>query len=505
MGPFQQHIDQTRRDFLTTTSSGLGLLGLGSVLNDEGVLSAATSTSVDDSSGAIDSSPLVPKAPHYPARAKNCIFILMAGAPSHVDLFDPKPKLQELDGKPLPKSLLESVRFAFIKKDTAVLRGSAQTFSRFGESGMEMADLLPRIGAKADDICLVRGLHTDQFNHHPGQLLMQCGVPRFGFPSLGSWLVYGLGSESRNLPGYVVLSAGRGASGGSTLWTSGFLPSTYAGVPFRSRGDAVLNLGTPAGIPPELQRRGLEVLRNANQRRFDQIRDPEIASRIANYELASRMQLAAPDLIDLSKESQATRELYGVSREDFNFKTQRGSSGRPDNAATFATNCLLARRLVERGVRFVNIVYASWDHHSHIDPELAFNCHVVDQPIAALLEDLKQRGLLDDTLVVWGAEFGRTPLGENRPGDRHANTGRDHHPFAFSMFLAGGGIKGGLVHGASDDVGWGVVKDPVHVNDLHATILHLFGMDHLRLTHRFQGRDIRLTDVGGKVVNAILA
>ena len=505
MDPFQQQIEQTRRDFLTTTSSGLGLLGLGALLSDDGVLNAATAEAPNALAGARSSSPLAPKASHHRARAKNCIFILMAGAPSQVDLFDPKPKLQELDGKPLPKSLLESVRFAFITKDTAVLKGSARTFTRHGESGMEISDFLPRIGAKADDICLLRGLHTDQFNHHPGQLLMQCGVPRFGFPSMGSWLVYGLGSESRNLPGYVVLSSGRGSSGGATLWTSGFLPSTYAGVPFRSQGDAVLNLGNPAGIPPKLQRRGLDVLRDANKQRFDQIRDPEIASRIANYELAYRMQRAAPELIDLSNESEETRELYGVNRADVDWEKRRGSSGRPDNAASFATNCLLARRLVERGVRFVNIVYASWDHHSDLDRELAFNCNVVDQPIAALLEDLKRRGLLDDTLVVWGAEFGRTPLGENRGGPRKANTGRDHHPFAFSMFLAGGGIKGGVVHGESDDVGWGIVKDPVPVNDLHATILHLFGMDHLRLTHRFQGRDVRLTDVGGKVVNAILA
>ncbi len=487
-------IESTRRDFFTTTASGLGMLALGSMLADDGVLRAA------DATGAAS----LPPGAHHAPRARSCIFIFMAGAPSQIDLFDPKPGLAELDGKPLPKSLLDNVRFAFIQKESATLKASKREFTRHGRCGMEISDLLPHIARGADDLCLIRSLHTDQFNHHPGQLMMQCGVPRFGFPSMGSWITYGLGSPSRNLPGYVVLTSGRGSSGGATLWSSGFLPSTHAGVLVRNRGDPVLDLGNPRGLPPALQRRALDVLGRLNRSHHCELRDPEIAARIASYELAYRMQSAAPELIDLSDESDRTLELYGVRREDPDIKGQRGSSGQPGTAASFATNCLLARRLVERGVRFVNIIYASWDHHSDLDRQLGFNCHVVDQPIAALIADLKQRGLLDDTLVVWGSEFGRTPLGENRRG-REANTGRDHHPFAFSMFLAGGGIRRGHVHGKTDDVGWGVVEDPVHINDLHATILHLFGLDHLRLTHRFQGRDFRLTDVGGRVVDSLLA
>ena len=425
----------------------------------------------------------------------------MAGAPSHLDLFDPKPKLNELHQQPLPKEQLEQVRFAFIKKDSVRLMGTKRTFKRYGESGTEFSDFLPHIGGCADDLLLVRSLYSEQFNHHPGQLLMQCGRASFGLPSMGSWLTYGLGSASNDLPGYVVLTSGRGSSGGATLWQSGFLPSVYAGVRFRNTGEPVLNLSNPAGLPPVLQRRGLDVLRQINNGRLQQQRDPEIASRIANYELAFRMQSAAPDLIDLTGETAATRALYGVDRSE----TKKGGRGKAGNTyQSFSRNCLLARRLVERGVRFVNIVYASWDHHSNLDNELAYNTHVVDQPIAALITDLKQRGMLEDTMVVWGAEFGRTPLGENR-GGRPNVTGRDHHPFSFSMFLAGGGLKGGQVYGASDEIGWGVAEQPVHINDLHATMLHSFGLDHLKLTHRFQGRDFRLTDVGGQVVDDWLA
>jgi hypothetical protein len=343
-------------------------------------------------------------------------------------------------------------------------------------------------------------MHTDQFNHHPGQLLMQCGRAAFGLPCMGSWLAYGLGSESRNLPGYVVLTAGRGSSGGATLWQSGFLPPTYAGVRFRSAGEPVLNLDNPPGMPPALARKGLDVLRSVNEARYRQIHDPEIAGRIANYELAFRMQSAAPDLIDLSRETRQTREMYGVDRVGPDIKTRGGS---PEQWGVFSRNCLLARRLVERGVRFVNIIHASWDHHANLDRELPYCCGMADRPVAALIKDLKQRGLLDETLVVWASEFGRTPLGENRGGGMAS--GRDHHPFAFSIFMAGGGLKGGLVHGETDEIGWSVTRDPVHVHDLQATILHLFGLDHLRLTHRYQGRDFRLTDVGGNVVKSWLA
>tara|TARA_Y100000758_G_C16058462_1_gene423879 strand:+ start:805 stop:2265 length:1461 start_codon:yes stop_codon:yes gene_type:complete len=482
-------LSQTRRNFLTSSACGLGAAGLASLLSDDGLLAADAEN------------PLAPKSTHFEPRAKSCIFIFMAGAPSHLDLFDPKPRLNQLHGQPMPDEQLKDVRFAFIKKDSVRLMGSKRKFRPFGECGTEFSDYLPHIGSCADDLLLVRSLHSDQFNHHPGQLLMQCGRGTFGLPTMGSWINYGLGSETRDLPGYVVLTSGRGSSGGATLWQSGFLPSLYAGVRFRTSGEPVLNLSNPSGLPPQLQRKGLDVLRQVNGDRLAEQRDPEIASRIASYELAYRMQTAAPELIDLSSETKATHEMYGVDRKEI----RKGGRGKAGNTyQSFARNCLLARRLVERGVRFVNLVYASWDHHSNLDNELAYNTHVVDQPIAALINDLKQRGLLDQTMVVWGAEFGRTPLGENR-GGRPNVTGRDHHPFSFSMFLAGGGLKGGMVHGASDDIGWGVAEKPVHVNDLHATMLHSFGLDHLKLTHRFQGRDFRLTDVGGHVVKDWLA
>ena len=493
MNPITNHITRTRREFLNTTASGLGTAALGSMLTQDGVLSA-------DSIGV---NPLAPKPPHFEPKAKACIFIFMAGAPSHIDLFDDKPILKERHGQPLPDSMLEKVRFAFIKKENALLQGSPYSFQRHGQCGMPLGELLPHLGTVADDLLLVRSLHTDQFNHHPGQLMMQCGRGTFGLPTMGSWLNYGLGSESQNLPGYVVLNSGRGSSGGTTLWQSGFLPSTYSGVLFRNQGEPVLNLSNPDGIPASLQRQGLDTLRDVNQQRYSEIHDPEIAARIASYELAYRMQTAAPELIDLSGESQSTIEDYGLNRdEQENFKG-RGKMG--NTYQSFARNCLLARRMVERGVRFINIVYASWDHHSDIPKELPYNAGCVDQPIAALIKDLKQRGLLDSTMVVWGTEFGRTPLGENRGGKREVGTGRDHHPYSFSMLMSGGGIKGGQVYGATDEIGWHVTENPVHVNDLHATMLHQFGLDHLKLTHRFQGRDFRLTDVGGKVIDDWIA
>jgi len=489
------HPDQilrlTRRDFLTSTASGMGLLALASLLRDQGLL-AAESTS---ESGLV-------RPPHFPAKAKSCIFIFMEGAPSQMDLFDPKPKLKELDGQKLPESLTKEVRFAFIQKESAVLMGSPRKFSRFGQCGMELSDLLPHIGSCADDIALVRSMHTDQFNHHPGQLMMNCGVPTFGRPTMGAWINYGLGSESRNLPGYVFLTAGRGLSGGASLWSNGFLPSNYQGVLFRNQGDPVLNLSNPPGITTEMQHYGLDTINDLNRLRNQRIRDPEIAARIAAYELAFRMQSAAPELIDLSAETKSTLEGYGVDRDDPKIKTDRG--GGPGQFRAFARNCLLARRLVERGVRFVNVYHASWDHHSNLDAELGFNATMADQPIAALLKDLKRRGLLDSTLVVWGSEFGRTPLGENRKGYK-VITGRDHHPNAFSIWMAGGGIKGGQVIGETDEIGWNVTRDPIHINDLHATILHLFGLNHTQLTYRFQGRDFRLTDVAGKVVDKLVA
>lgn len=495
----QNALSKTRRDFLLSSASGLGAIGLGSMLSEDGLLSSASAAQP-----VATVNPLAPKPSHFDGKAKACIFIFMAGAPSQLDLFDPKPELIKQHQQPLPKSIYEGVRFAFLKPDTATLMGAVnRKWKKHGECGMELSDLVPHIGSVADDVCLIRSMHSEQFNHHPGQLLMQCGRAEFGLPVMGSWLTYGLGSESENLPGYVVLTAGRGSSGGATLWQSGFLPSVYEGVLFRPTGEPVLNLKNPDGISMELQRRGLDALNELNSHRYQTMHDPEIASRISSYELAFRMQTAAPELIDLSGETEETLNAYGVNRKTPG-KGGRGSSG-DETYGTFARNCLLARRMVERGVRYINIVHASWDHHSNLDPELAFNATMADQPIAALISDLKQRGLLDSTMVVWGSEFGRTPLGENRGGNRKDVTGRDHHPFAYSMFLAGGGIKGGQVYGQSDELGWGVAENPVHANDLHATMLKSFGLDHLKLTHRFQGRDFRLTDVAGEVIDPLLA
>lgn len=482
---------QARRQFLTSAAGGIGQLALLSMLQRDGYGAEAK-----------DAGRLPGLLPHFAPQAKACICIYLEGAPSQMDLFDPKPKLKELHGQPLPESMTKNVRFAFIKKESAVLMGSPRVFRKHGECGMDFSDLLPHLSTCADDIAFIRSMHTEAFNHHPGQLLMNTGSMIFGRPSIGSWLNYGLGSESQDLPGYVVLNSGRGTSGGATNWSSGFLPSSYQGVLFRNQGEPVLHLNRPPGVSETLQRAGLDALRQLNERRRNLTVDPEIDSRIASYELAFRMQSAAPELIDFSGETQETLDAYGVGRPDPpQTKFRAGGVGVPHS---FSTNCLLARRLVERGVRFINIFHASWDAHSNLDAELTYSTLVVDQPIAALLKDLKQRGLLDSTLVVWASEFGRTPLGENREA-RELNTGRDHHPFAFTLWLAGAGVRGGTTYGETDEIGWGITRDPVHVNDLHATLLHLFGVDHLRLTYRFQGRDFRLTDVGGKVVQPILA
>ena len=492
--PRLDRLRHLRRQFLTSAASGLGGIGLASLLASDVVRANGIGTTNGPSETA--------RIPHFAPKAKSCIFLFQAGAPSQLDLFDPKPKLNELHGKPLPADMLDKVRFAFIKKESAVLLGSPRRWSKHGECGMDFSDFLPNLATCADDILMIRSMHSDQFNHHPGQLLLSCGRSNFGLPTMGSWLTYGLGSESQNLPGYVVLTSGRGSSGGASLWSSGFLPSHYAGVLLRNQGEPVLNLSNPSGMPESMQRRSLDALQSLNQRHYEQIYDPEIASRIESYELAFRMQAAAPELIDLRNETPSTLETYGVERAQHPQATGRGNVANAHQS--FARNCLLARRMVERGVRFVNIIYEAWDQHSDLDKDLRYNSWVVDQPIAALLKDLKQRGMLDSTLVVWGSEFGRTPLGENRAG-REANTGRDHHPFAFTLWMAGGGIQGGKVYGETDDIGWGIARDPVHVNDFHATMLHLFGLDHLKLTHRHQGRDFRLTDVGGKVMHDWIA
>ncbi len=492
MNLFQEFLLQSRRHFLTSTSSGIGMLALASLLRDDGLLAAESTAAMN---------PLTPRAPHFAPKANACICIYLEGAPSQLDLFDPKPKLNELHGQKLPESMTKNVRFAFIQKEGARLMGSPRKFKPQGQCGMELSDYLPHLSTCVDDIAFIRSMHTDSFNHHPGQLAMNCGVPTFGRPSMGSWINYGLGNESKNLPGYVVLTAGRGTSAGASSWTSGFLPTTYQGVLFRNQGEPVLNLHNPTGLTDDMQRHTIGALRELNGQRHGQVGDPEIHSRISAYELAFRMQSAAPELIDFSGETKDTLERYGVGREE---PKSGGRGGGKGVFHAFAVNCLLARRMVERGVRFVNLYHASWDHHSNLDKELAFNCQMADRPVAALLKDLKQRGLLDSTLVIWASEFGRTPLGENRPGFATVN-GRDHHPFAYTIWMAGGGIKGGQVIGKTDDIGWNIAEEPTHINDFHATLLHLFGLDHLRLTYRFQGRDFRLTDVGGKVVTKLLA
>ncbi len=465
---------RTRRGFLDSCAAGIGTLGLAHLMGLDGLLAAAAGESAE-------------RKPHFAPKAKNLIFLFMAGAPSQMDVFDPKPGLQKWHGQPLPSSMTADLRLAFIKPTAKVL-ASPREFSRCGQSGMEISDYLPNLQRVADDICLVRSMQTDQVNHHPGQSMLMSGSPLVGRPTIGAWLTYGLGSEAQNLPGFVVLSSGRGASGGSSNFASGFLPSTHAGVPFRKTGDPILYLSSPGGVSRDSQRLTLETLKRLNEENFRRTGDQQIASRMSNYELAFRMQASAPELIELSSESQATKDRYGIDRE-------------PTSA--YGTNCLMARRMVERGVRVVMLIHASWDDHTNLDEGLKKNCNITDKPVAALIEDLKQRGLFDETLVVWGGEFGRTSLGQlKHVGDK---VGRDHHPNGFSMWLAGGGIKGGQVIGSTDELALKAEDDPVHVHDLQATILHLMGLDHERLTYRHMGRDFRLTDVSGHVVGKMLA
>ena len=466
----------SRRRFLNDIAGGIGTIALGSLLQQDG-LAAAERTD-----------PLAPRSSHFPGKAKNVIFMFMEGGPSQIDLFDPKPELQKWHGKPLPESITKDLKLAFIKPTAAVL-GSPRQFKPYGQCGTEFSDWIPHTAACADDICLVRSMHTEAFNHHPGQLLLMSGVMQTGRPSMGAWVTYGLGSESQNLPGFAVLTSGVGTSGGATNFTSGFLPSVYQGTLLRNSGDPILYLSNPPGITNEMQRSSLDALRDLNQEHQLQTGDVEIASRIASYELAFRMQMAGPELADFSKESPETLEMYGVNHEI---------------TKQFGTNCLLARRMVERGVRFVLMMHASWDDHTELNRKLKKNCDITDQPTAALLKDLKQRGLLDSTLIVWGGEFGRTPMVEIRNTMQEDNAGRDHHPVAYSMWLAGGGTKGGQVIGKTDELCFNIVEDKVHVNDLQATILHCLGMDHTRLTYRHMGRDFRLTDVAGNVLKKAL-
>jgi uncharacterized protein (DUF1501 family) len=485
---YQANLNSTRRSFLTTSASGLGSLALASMLQgDESLAGKGSSLNNPDA--------LEHSVRHFAPTAKACVFLYLAGGPSQVDLYDPKPALQKRHGQKMPASFLENSEFAFIDSKKAVLKGSHVGFRKRGNCGIEYSDLLPHIGSCADDIAMIRSMHGEQFNHHPGQLLLSTGKAEFGRPTIGSWLVYGLGSVSQDLPGYVVLTAGRGASGGASNWSSGFLPSTFQGVPFRNQGDPVLNLASPAGVDQKHQRRTLDALKQLNQARYETIGDSEITSRIAQYELAFRMQSAAPELTDLSGETRQTLDAYGVRRQTPRPAADMQAGG---TYSKFAANCLLARRLVERGVRFVNIVHASWDQHGNLKHDLEWNSRMADQPVAALLKDLKQRGLLDETLVVWGSEFGRTPLGQGADG-------RDHHPHAFTMWMAGGGIKGGQVYGATDEFGWAPVEKPMHVNDFQATLLHLFGIDHKKLSVNFKGLETRLTNLGGAVATELLS
>ena len=430
---------------------------------------------------------LAPQKPHFAGKAKRVIHLFMAGAPSQLDLFDYKPELAKLEGKPLPPSVIGGQRYAFIRPDAAVL-GPRFKFSRAGESGAEISEMLPHLREVVDDICLVKSMKTDQFNHAPAQIFLNTGFSQPGRPCLGSWTIYGLGSESQNLPAFVVMSTGAGISGGSANWSSGFLPSTYSGVRFRNQGDPILNVTSPKGIDSELQRDSLDLIEEMNRAQLGVVGDPEIETRIASYEMAFRLQTSAPELMDLKSERRETLEMYGCD------------PAKP----SFARACLLARRMIERGVRFVNIYHEGWDAHSDVAGNLKNNCGATDRASAALLKDLKQRGLLDETLVIWGGEFGRTPMVETNAALGRSQ-GRDHHPQAFTIWMAGGGVKPGITYGATDDLGFHIVDKPVHVHDLQATILHCLGFDHERLTYTYQGRQFRLTDVHGHVVNDILA
>jgi hypothetical protein len=462
---------RTRRWFFEQCGVGLGAMALANLLAEAGLASTQSSD------------PLAPKQPPLPAKAKNVIFLFMAGAPSHLELFDYKPQLAKFDGTLPPADLLKGYRAAFINPSSKLL-GPKFKFAKYGESGAEVSELLPHFTKIVDDVAIVKSMTTDAFNHAPGQLLMNTGTQQFGRPSMGSWVTYGLGSESKDLPAFVVFSSGKkGPSGGNSCWGSGFLPTVYQGVQFRGSGDPVLFLSNPLGIDSSVQRDSLDSIRALNQMRQTVTGDPEISTRIKSFEMAYRMQSSAPELMDLSKQPQHILDLYGAE------------PGKP----SFANDCLLARRMVERGVRFVQLYHEAWDQHENLTKDIKTNCKDTDQACAALVLDLKQRGMLDNTLVVWGGEFGRTPMVQG------GSDGRDHHPNAFTMWMAGGGIKPGITIGESDDLGFNVTKDQVHVHDLHATILALLGFDHLKLTYRFQGRNFRLTDVSGNVVPQLCA
>lgn len=488
--------EQTRRHFFSQCALGMGTLALGSLMGDRGALGSRLALGAPASgrpaSPIAIKNPLEPKPTHFPAKAKSVIYLFMAGGPSQLDLFDYKPKLAELNGQPIPESYVAGKRFAFMGSSHRTnLLGSKQRFQQHGECGTWVSDLLPHTASIVDELSLVTTCKTDNFNHAPAKLFMNTGSGQFGRPSMGSWVTYGLGSECDDLPGFVVLQSGpRGPRGGAVLWGSGMLPTAYQGVPLRSSGDPILNLSSPSTVDAAKQRQLVDAVRELNLKRLVATGDEEIATRISAYEMAFRMQTSAPELMDTRQETEATLKMYGI-------KDPRETS--------FARSCLLARRLVERGCRFVQIYHTNWDHHGgsseNLERHLPAACYDIDQPSAALVRDLKQRGLLDDTIVMWGGEFGRTPMGEVRD-----TTGRNHHIDAFSMWFAGGGFKRGAVYGKTDEFGFGAVENPAHVRDLHATILHQLGLDHERLTVRSQGLDYRLTGVGeAHVLKDILA
>ncbi|MFN3242888.1 MAG: DUF1501 domain-containing protein [Planctomycetota bacterium] len=467
-----------RRQFLSDCGVGLGKIAAASLLAGPAFGAGRGS----------DPRPTDPRPPHFAPRAKAVIHLFMGGAPSQLDLFDPKPQLTRFEGKPLPASVIGDQRYAFIRPDAAVL-GPRFAFARHGESGAVLGSPLRHLASVADELCIVRSMHTDQFNHAPAQLLMNSGFSQPGRPSMGSWAIYGLGAASRELPAFVAMSTGSGLSAGSALWSSGFLPKSFDGVRLRNGRDPILNLSTPERFAAHgLQEETFALVADLDRRRAEALADPSITARIQSLEMAAQLQTSAPELLDLQSEGADTLALYGCD---------------PDEPS-FARACLLARRLVERGVRFVNIFHEGWDAHSDVKGSTLRNCRATDRACAALVHDLKCRGMLDDTLVVWGGEFGRTPMVETNPA-LGRSLGRDHHPQAFTIWMAGGGVRAGHTHGATDEFGFHIVDGPVHVHDLQATILHLLGLDHERLTFRHAGRDFRLTDVHGRVVRELLA
>jgi len=469
-------LNHSRRQFFRCGALSLGSIALASLLHE-------------DTYGA-GKPGLLPRRTHFAPKAKRVIYLHMIGAPSQLDMWDYKPELQKWSGKPCPPSLLKGRRFAMINGGEMSLIGTPWSFDRYGQSGMEISELLPHMRAVADDVAVVKTVHTDEINHAPAQMMLHSGFGRGGRPSFGSWVTYGLGTQNQNLPAFVSLLTGAMGGAGTALWSNGFLPSVYQGVRFRSQGDAVLFLSNPKGQSSADRRRIFDAVKELNQAALADVGDPEIATRISQYEMAFRMQTSVPELMDISKEPKSTLEMYGAT------------PGKP----TFANNCLLARRLVERGVRIVELFDADWDHHSGLMTRLPQKCRDIDQGMAALIKDLKQRGLLEDTVVIWGSEFGRTPLqqGKSSSGARRP-VGRDHHKDAFTVWLAGGGVQGGQTYGSTTELGFDPAEKPVHVHDLNATLLHLLGINHEKLTFKYQGREYRLTDVHGNIVDGLLA